>query len=363
MTWEPDWSAWELHTGEAEGEYSAAAWTAPVLWSRFDKPPLPETETDESGEVAFKLIENGPAQYAIAPRDLGVVMGPVINGAARPMMAEHVEYSRSMTSGGIDVRIERETIGYGRNETEDYVDQVARTTGTLYFTGDASAAMRLVALFHSCRGNVGTMWCPAAHAEWRLAADVTSATVQLEAAPVTPHPAYLVLRKADGTLVARRISAVAGTTLTLDSAPGNFARHSTTLHPLFHGRFTGAELKLEWKVPSAVSTEISLVELSDRDDRARRRDGRHNPRRPRRNVVGLHRDRRRPHLALYLLRERHRRRGAWDLRIPPHPARRPDARAQLGAPRHGPDRRLVGGEPVRTHQAGPPAPKLTGAGS
>lgn len=233
----------------------------PLAWCRFDSLPFPEAaDGDEAMDIDLKVVENGPAEYAIAASGVSLTGGPTI-GALSPKLLDIIaDWNASVASGGIDLRVDRERIGYGRSEATDYVDQSARRRQkvTLPPIGDETA--KLVALFAQV-GNVGSFWVPGAFADARLAADSSgaSAIITVDDATHLADTNYIALVDPE-VIAARKIQSRAGVALTLQSSPGPFAA-GTAVCPLLLVRFATSKLKITWTTPTVATASVEVTEL------------------------------------------------------------------------------------------------------
>jgi hypothetical protein len=262
LFYEPGMGSWQVLASTAPNSFTptAACRVVPLLWSRFAKLPAPgSADGDEAMEVAIAVVENGPAAYAIRPTGVTVGTGPAVGALIPRLLSLVPDWDSGVTAGGIELRIDRTRIGYGRAENEAYVSQTPRRLQkfTLPPLGDEVA--QLVALFREA-GTVGSFWVPGAFAETRLAAAVTSgAVIQVADPTVLADLGYIALASGD-TVAACKILSRAGSALTLQTAPGTFAA-GTAVCSLLLARFTSAKLKITWETPTVASATVEVVEL------------------------------------------------------------------------------------------------------
>ena len=263
LFYEPGMATWQVLAGAtAPSSFTptAACRVVPVAWCRFDKLPDPDSfGGDEAMEVDIAVVETGLAAYAIRPTGVPLDNGPP-NGALTPrLLSLAPSWGAGVSSGGIELRIERERIGYGRGESESYVAQSPRRRQkvTLPPLGDEIA--QLVALFREV-GTVGSFWVPGAFAEARLAAasSVGSAVITVVDASVLAGIDYIAL--SGDTLAARKIISRNGNALTLQSSPGTFPV-GTAVCSLLLARFASAKLRITWTTPTVATAAVEVVEL------------------------------------------------------------------------------------------------------
>ncbi len=262
ITWEPDFAAYQIHMGAAPSGWtpSSSAWTAPLLWGRWDK--MPSQDLDNAvlfdGELTF--IETGPASYAITPVAT-VTYGPTIQGAARPLLAFDCRYDKFKAA--IDINITRERLGFGRDEATTYQPQQPRRMLQMTVEGEAPDMMRLAAIFHACGGTVAPLWFPSGYSPTELTANTSSGSSVVNVQDVSllgNHP-YLILRNAYGTDVARQIVSSVGNALTLNSSPGTLEASSTSVQALYLGRFRTPELKIVYRSSIDFTAQFGVTEL------------------------------------------------------------------------------------------------------
>lgn len=251
--WEPDGTRAALYTDTWPGGYTltAESLTGPVLQGRFKDWPEPEATTDELAELALEWIENGPLDRAlqISAFGLGLPTGPTLHGTAWPLLPCAVRVA-SANAGGVEVRVARRQLGYGREEAETHHPQVPARTLELAHDLDALEAARLIYHWQLGGGGVSPFWAPAATSPCRLAAAATSAatTLTLDDADALLGHAHLWIGSPDGSWAARRITGMAGNVVTLDAALGFAAAPwHTVVQPLLFVRFARQELVLKHK--------------------------------------------------------------------------------------------------------------------
>jgi Phage conserved hypothetical protein BR0599 len=265
-TWEPDFAVWELHTGPSPESFtpSAAAFTAPVLWGRFDTFPDPDLITTEVPSIPISFVETGLPTYAIAPAtSVTFSNGPVLKGQPWPLIDFDVDYTKTK-AGGVDVQIDRQNIGFGRGEAETFYPQTPRSQVEAQAVLSGAEAAKLIAIFHASGATVMPLWFPSAYSPVRLIADATADDVHLHVEDVGAlggHP-HIVLRDSiTGAVIPRTVLSAAGTILTLDQSPGDLRAANTSLQLLFFGRFLSDDLTLTWTSLLKVAGQFTLTEL------------------------------------------------------------------------------------------------------
>ncbi|MFA5265801.1 MAG: phage BR0599 family protein [Opitutaceae bacterium] len=267
VTWEPDWTQWALHTTPTPGfTPSADARTAPVLWGRFDKLPDPNLVTTEALAATISFVETGPATYAVAPAASIVPhTGPELHDIEWPLLDFELDYEK-INSGGVEIQIDRERIGYGRGEAETFYPQTPRRQVKCTVVADTAAeAARLIATFHASGGTVSPVWFPSGVSPTRLLVDTSAGNTYVKVESVAAlggHPHILLRDATSGAAVACTIASTSGDNwLILEEAPGNFHAEAISLQFLLFGRFLSDELTLTWTSPLQITAQFTLTEL------------------------------------------------------------------------------------------------------
>ena len=267
ITWEPEFSTYQIHTGASPVAWtpSALAKSAPLLWGRFDKPfGGAELDNAELFDAKLEWMETGPESdpiaYAVTPV-AAVPVGPMVNGVTPALLLQDHYYDKAKANG-IDIEVQRSRLGNGRTEVETYHTQTPRRTTQMAAAGDTADMWRLASIFHSCAGSVKALWYPSAYAPARLTANPSagSTSIQVDDASLLGGHPYICLRNGYGVDAARYISGVSGNTLVLESAPASMDYTATSLQLLYLGRFKGDELTITYKW-SDYSAKLDLVEL------------------------------------------------------------------------------------------------------
>ncbi len=262
LFYEADWSFWEVRAGATAPSLfvpTGSCRVVPLAWCRFDKLPAPvAADGDEAMEVDIAAIENGAAAYAIKPTGVTVGSGPAIGALTPKLLSILPDWDAGVTGGAIELRVAREQIGYGRAESESYVEQLARGRQKFTLPPTDDEIAQLVSLFREC-GAVGTFWVPGAFAETRLAEPVTSgAIVTVEDGDALADLAYVAL--VGDTIAARQLVSRDGAAVTLSSPPGPFPA-GTAVRTLMLARFASTKLKVTWATPVLAAASVEFVEM------------------------------------------------------------------------------------------------------
>jgi hypothetical protein len=263
--YEPDWASWEVAPSTQAEPFgfaaSAECRVAPLLWTRWDKLPAPpEAVTARGAMYTFTVVENGAADTALRA-EATLANGPSLGSLTPRLLDLFPDWGGAVASGGVDLRIARDRVGYGRAEVEYFVPHTPARRVKASFTPIGEETARLVALFQDRGGSAGPVWTPG---QWHattlaLAASSGSSLITVDEAAALADEAALWL--SDGTaFAARRITARAGNVLTLNATPGVFPA-GTPVVPLWLCRFAGDTLRVQWTTPAVAAASLELVEL------------------------------------------------------------------------------------------------------
>lgn len=263
--YEPDWSAWQILAGASAPDSftpSASCRTAPLLWGKFDKLPDPAGLTGKIATCEFTIVETGLADYAIKPASSATISGPTIGGAVRPLLPVEPDWAESVNLGGIDLRLDKTQIGYGRAPTEDYVSQAPRRHQKATLAAFGSEIMALLAHWRSVR-NVGTWWAPGLSIESTLAvpASLGATQITLSDADALSDEWGIVLPAIDGTKQARKVSSRDGAVLTITPGLSSAVPAGAAVSALWLCRFSGDNLQFEFVTPTLANIVIEAIEL------------------------------------------------------------------------------------------------------
>jgi hypothetical protein len=167
---EPDWSSWAITTTPGAASplpVTETLRTCPLCWGRLNKAPVYGAANGlGDGSVSFDFMETGPAGYALTPRSVSLQAGAAIGGGATPpVFPIPVDWS-STPKQSTEIIVDRERIGFGRSEVEEYIPQAARRTQSFHVTALGSDEVAaLLTLFATRGGQLSPWWCPAAHSE------------------------------------------------------------------------------------------------------------------------------------------------------------------------------------------------------
>lgn len=269
LTFEQDWSTWEIHTTDTPVfTPSATAVRVPLLLGYFESDPDPTPVTDELLKCTIKFRQDSPGAYSLKPLNVTSLDGPALGARTPQLMPVRPNWAKPITAGGSTVEKERNEIGFGGEAVEVYYPQNAKRGMQMGFTlFDWSDIAQLINFFHKRGGPVESFWIPGALAECKLAAasSGSSANITVDHAAGLGDNIYLAFVSPTGTPVLRRVVSVNTTTnvVTLDSAPGVFQPGQVSLVSLILARFKKSEIEVRFDSDLIAFSQIAFVETSD----------------------------------------------------------------------------------------------------
>lgn len=267
LTFEQDWSHWEIHTSELPSGFTASstAVRVPLLLGYFEQPPDPPALTDQLITCQISFIESSPVGLALTPVLVPPVYGPSLNSHAVPLFPLSPDWSSNPQAGGAGVDTTRSQLGRGRELTESYYPQDSVRLLTLSYSPDTwNESAALLSFFWARKGQVGTFWLPGPLSECQLTAptSASSAILHVDNASLLGDNRYIALTRPGMTPVMRHVLAVdtAANTLTLDSAPGVFGTEQVNLVSLILVRFAKPEIGIRFSGGDSDACRLDFVE-------------------------------------------------------------------------------------------------------
>lgn len=271
LTYEPGFSAYEVHTTEAPANFvpSINALRLPLLYGSFSKDIAPKTVGGRGIEATIEFADNSPARYALAAAaPSGAVDGlPLPSGFTPKIFPFTFDWSTTPEAGGAQVEIKREQIGFGRELAETYYEQLAVRPLNISVTATSPESLAaLVAFFSERQGSVEPFWLPGASAVCMLKADTTlgSAVIQVVDAATLGDNRYIFFAAVDGSaLELRKVLAVdtVADTLTLDRAPLSIHRaQETRIVCGILARYRAPEIKIAFSSQRLGTAKLNFIE-------------------------------------------------------------------------------------------------------
>jgi uncharacterized phage protein (TIGR02218 family) len=268
VVWKDDWSQWEIYSDTPPVWPDAdpgEVLVAPLLWGRLAKRETPWPSTDTlTFDVQF--IEDGPADYALVPPAAEFGAGPLpLTGyttAPRllPYRANFVGIEDSVA-----INVLRESIGFGRQQTQTFYAQAAQHAFKLpYFLDGQSAAFEFLRFFLDHAGPGASFWTPGWMSAAQLTADAAAADTVLQVADTNSLKVgdYIALLNSGAGILPAIVSALADTTVTLLAPIGaDHVASDTIVTPLLLVRLDKPTLQIDWQNPHAAAATLQLIEL------------------------------------------------------------------------------------------------------
>ncbi len=266
QTQEPLWSeGFAIHTELPATGYTITPDTrmCPLLIGYFEDDAPPELGTDEAQDLQCDFVEDAPADWSIKLNVQVWTNGP----DGYPIFPLYPD-AQGASLGGARTELETRQLGDARERLVSYWGAPGwRECRLLYpFDGVAELA-KLLRFFQDRGGMTFPFWVPAPQAECRLTANAAAGATTLtvdNASLLGTHRelAITVLDHGrDPTVIARRITSIAGNTLTLDSPlPTACNAFETALHSLILCRFGRDRIAIDWDVQGG-DCELSFEEV------------------------------------------------------------------------------------------------------
>lgn len=182
LTYEPDWSDYELHTGANPGGFtpSAAALIVPVVVGRFDKVPDPDPKTDELAFIEVSFTEASDPAYALQPVAQSYTDGPTTGGQT-PKLFPLRPHFRGVKVGSATTSVQIDQIGNEREDVVTYFDQTpSRKLRFEFWQYGYDEFLRLVGFFQAQDADCGTFWLPSYVGDVALTDTATGATITVD---------------------------------------------------------------------------------------------------------------------------------------------------------------------------------------
>lgn len=265
LTFEPDWSAWEIHeTDTPVFEPSTSAIRVPLMLGIFEDAPEPDPVTSQLLTCPIRFLETSDADMALVSVELGFDDGPSVAGRTPKIFPLVPNWAQSLKAGGATVEIDRTTIGFGRTPSETYYPQASRRPLEMGFTAVSwEEVAHLIAFFFQRQGMIESFWIQGLCDELTLTADTSggSAVISVARAANLGDNRHIVLESGD-TRAYRHVESVdlGANQLTLASAPGVFPAGSTRITSLILVRHARPDLTVTFRTDRIAEASIAFIE-------------------------------------------------------------------------------------------------------
>ncbi len=256
-------SAEDLYWTDDSGDKNGRELIAPTLLGHFAETPEFSLLTTETCQVKLRWRESSPYAARLQVAAQAWTAGPAI-GARAIYLFPYIPDFRSAPGMQVSLEVERKDLGFGRQTAASAYPQVGGRQPAFGYTLSRAEAARLVRFFEDRQGPVEPFWLPGWLGECRLVADLAGDEVEIEVTDAAALGDHRYLLFYDGEIVARKIVAIAGNVLTLESATGRaFSAEETVLCSMALARFASAELELKWASPEQAECEIKFAEVAE----------------------------------------------------------------------------------------------------
>lgn len=263
IVWKRDWSQWEIYEGTEPSWPTGAELVAPALWGRIDSKSLDWIDATKC-RCDIDFIEDSKAGWALSPVAATLATGPT--PASGYGSAPYVAPTRPDFSDGLGdqflTRIVRASNGFTRQSDSTLYPQTnAQEFESSHVVTGASIGKLLY--FFQLHAAGKPFWIP----RWTASAIISSAvgatdtTLNVTSGHTVQANDYVALCSPGSDPITRKATAVASTTVTLDSAPGALDQEDWFVSRLLIARFSEPVLTVSWIDPLTARASIKFREL------------------------------------------------------------------------------------------------------
>lgn len=238
---------------------SGREYVVPTLLGHLTEPPTFKAIDLHHFQVSVKWRESSPADEALGFVSREWATGPAI-GALTPYQFPFIpDWSSEQDAGPVVVDVDRQALGFGRTWSQAAYPQLGYRKPTLGFTLTDDEPAQLLRFFLDRRGTAEAFWLPCWVSECRFVSAAGNQVTVTNAAALGDHR-YVMLY--DDEPIYRRVVAIDGNVLTLDSDPGVVLTDTTIICTLALARFGSGQLSLKWTAPGIAQAQIAFQEVS-----------------------------------------------------------------------------------------------------
>jgi hypothetical protein len=255
-------SAWQIRAGaQAPNSFapSANCVSVPLAWCTWAKLPQAKLVRPDVHQVTFSTVETGLADYAISSRTLVFTGGPLVGGAARPVLDFAPEWSDSPDQS-VTIRIARKKLGNARGQAEEYYQHLPlqqRQAGFVLST--AAEAARLVEFFRQAGGMARPWWSGKHDAHTYLVAAATGLELEVESAARLDGCEAVHIVSTGGDVAVRSVASIDGNTITLTAAVD--MPEGSLVSPATLCRFASDKLRLSFQSAAIAQASVDTITL------------------------------------------------------------------------------------------------------
>lgn len=262
VAWTEGWASWALASSPT-GFGSTFDYVAPALWGYIDDPGL-DWVSPAVATLDVDFVEAGAAANAIAPNAVTFSAGPGLSGyATAPRLVPFQVLLSESQPEAFRLNWIEERLGFSRSPLFTLYPQTARLESDFVAYASSQAEAWSMLAFFAQHGTGATFWAPSWRQAVTLAADLAGGSTSLSVVSSGGILAGDYLAFVTGVTVsaAARVSTIAGTTLTLATAPGAFAAAHTVAAPLVLARLDKPRIEITWTNWQLAQARVSIVEV------------------------------------------------------------------------------------------------------
>lgn len=204
-----------------------------------------------------------PPQYSyVNPTIYETASGGIIGEFATPKIfnlpVDWKEFGQSFTAQAV-----RERIGFGREQFEKVYTQTNASESELRAISRSQTEIGQMLRFFQTQGTGGAFWVPVWRSTATLAANITAASVTFTVESTTGFRVgdWIAFMQPSGIVARARITAIAGTTITVSTAPGALAKSETIVVPLVLARMDKPRLQIDWSNHDVAEARFLVKEV------------------------------------------------------------------------------------------------------
>lgn len=160
-------------------------------------------------------------------------------------------------------KVVRERIGFGREQFEKVYTQANASESELRAISRSQAEIGQMLRFFQTQGVGGAFWVPVWRSSATLAANITAASVTftVESNSGLRVGDWVAFVQPSGIVARAKVTAIAGTTITVSQAPGALTKTETLVVPLVLARMQKPRLQIDWSNSEVAEARFLVSEV------------------------------------------------------------------------------------------------------